>query len=63
MAERSRGGHRKQQILVTRYRPREADSGFAVRSPHCQASRSVVGSAALIPIVCRAWERWQGGSK
>ena len=29
MAERSRGGPRKQQILVTRYRPLEADSGFA----------------------------------
>ena len=39
---------RKQQILVIRNRPLEADPGLAVWSPQRQNSRSVVGSAILV---------------
>ena len=47
--------HRKRQFFVTRNRLLEADSSFAVWSPQCQTSCSVVGGAILIPAVCRAW--------
>ena len=45
----------KQQLLVVRNQPLEADAGFAVCSPQCHTSRPVVGRAFLIPTVCRAW--------
>ena len=47
--------HIKQHILVVRNRLYNADSGLAVRFPHCHTSYPVIGRVVLTTTVRRAW--------